>query len=89
MPSYIRYDQDISAGAKVLYSEIYTTVQAGYSFHLNNYQLAEMYSVTTKTIKNWLSVLESTGYIQRVYYYSEYGDIDHREIKLGGNNAEA
>src|SRR5699024_12232676 len=65
IPANVRYDKDLINGAKLLYGEITALCnQEGYCWAGNSY-FAELYSVTNRTISNWINTLESKGYITR------------------------
>lgn len=75
IPADIRYDSELSANAKLLYGEITALAnEKGYCWASNNY-FADLYKVTKKSISNWLTQLESKGYIKRTVI------TDGKEIK--------
>lgn len=66
MPASVRYDIDLIPNAKILYSEITSlSNQKGYCWASNGY-FAELYSVSTRQISNWISQLEKKGHIKTV-----------------------
>jgi len=78
----VRYDKDLINGAKLLYGEITALCnQEGYCWAGNSY-FAELYSVTNRTISNWINTLESKGYITRKVIRDEEGKVDKRLIYL-------
>ena len=63
IPAAVRYDPDLSCGAKLLYAEISSlTDQTGYCWATNAYFQA-LYTVTERTVIRWLKDLEDRGYI--------------------------
>ncbi|MDO4459360.1 MAG: helix-turn-helix domain-containing protein [Clostridia bacterium] len=67
IPAAVRSDRRLSAGARLLYGDIAAlTMEKGYCWATNTY-LAEIYSVRTETISNWISQLEEFGYIEIKY----------------------
>lgn len=60
----VRYDNDISANAKLLYAEITAlSNQHGYCYASNNY-FARLYQVDSRTIRRWIKALEDKEYIE-------------------------
>lgn len=64
IPAEIRYDNDLCANAKLLYSEIWALSQEkGFCFASNKY-FADLYDVHKITISRWISQLERKGHIK-------------------------
>ena len=83
IPANIRYDDELPPNAKLLYGEITALCnEKGYCWASNSY-FAELYNVTNKSVSNWLSTLESKGYIEREVTRDENKTIKHRKIFLG------
>lgn len=60
----VRYDKNLCANAKLLYSEITALTQVeGYCWASNKY-FSELYEVDISTIKRWISDLEAHGHIE-------------------------
>ena len=71
IPANVRYDKDLVPNAKLLYGEITALCnEKGYCWATNQY-FAELYNVSDRTIKNWISQLVDKGYIQRSVKYRE------------------
>ena len=69
IPAEVRYDNDLSDKAKLLYSEITAlSNKNGYCFASNQY-FAELYETSQTTIKRMLKQLEEKGYIERKFTY--------------------
>lgn len=66
IPATVRYDDRLSASAKLLYGEL-TALSGtdGYCWPGNKY-LQDVYGVSRQAIQNWLSTLEKQGYIKRI-----------------------
>ena len=63
MPSQVRYDKNLSANEKILYSEIVVLAQKkGYCFAQNEF-FAELFGVNKNTVSRWISNLEKLGFI--------------------------
>lgn len=83
IPATVRYDNDLTANAKLLYAEITSlTHKTGYCYATNEY-FAELYGVSASAIKNWLSQLEKKGYINREIVYKEgTKEVQERRIQI-------
>ncbi|UHR02940.1 helix-turn-helix domain-containing protein [Peptoniphilus sp. GNH] len=64
IPANIRYDDKLTANAKLLYGEITALCnEKGYCKATNSY-FAELYKVSKRAISNWIALLEDCGYIK-------------------------
>ena len=60
----VRYDPELKANEKLLYSEITALMQKeGYCFATNAY-FAELSGVSKRTISDWINHLREKGYIR-------------------------
>lgn len=87
IPANVRYDKDLAPNAKLLYGEITALCnEKGYCWATNQY-FAELYNVSDRTIKNWISQLTDKGYIQRSVKYREgTKKIEQRKLFIGREN---
>lgn len=87
IPANVRYDKDLVPNAKLLYGEITALCnEKGYCWASNQY-FAELYNVSDRTIKNWISQLADKGYIQRSVKYREgTKEIEQRKLLIGREN---
>ena len=87
IPANVRYDKDLVPNAKLLYGEITALCnEKGYCWATNQY-FAELYNVSDRTIKNWISQLVDKGYIQRSVKYREgTKEIEQRKLFIGSEN---
>lgn len=87
IPANVRYDKDLVPNAKLLYGEITALCnEKGYCWATNQY-FAELYNVSDRTIKNWISQLTDKGYIQRSVKYREgTKEIEQRKLFIGMEN---
>lgn len=83
IPANVRYDEKLSANAKLLYAEITClTNKNGECFASNNY-FANLYHVTKQAISRWLLLLQKQNYINIEYFYKPNSkEIEKRLIKL-------
>lgn len=84
IPANVRYDNDLTANAKLLYGEITAlTNEKGYCWATNNY-FAELYNTSDRTIRRWISQLSEKGYIVCELFYKEGSkEVEERRITLG------
>lgn len=87
IPANVRYDKDLVPNAKLLYGEITALCnEKGYCWATNQY-FAELFNVSDRTIKNWISQLADKGYIQRSVKYREgTKEIEQRKLFIGREN---
>ena len=63
IPANVRYDNDLSANAKLLYGEITCLCnKEGYCWASNGY-FAKLYNVSKVTVSRWITQLKEKGYI--------------------------
>ena len=71
IPANVRYDEDLTPNAKLLYGEITALCnEKGYCWASNLY-FAELYKVSKTSISKWISQLISRGYISSKIIYVE------------------
>lgn len=79
IPSYIRYDSNLSNDAKLMYGEIRALTNAyGFCWASDDY-FARLYNVSTKTIRRWLANLEDAGHIIQT---KERNDVDLKLYRI-------
>src|SRR5690625_1363403 len=87
IPANVRYDKDLTDGAKLLYGEITAlSNQEGYCWASNKY-FSDLYGKNSSTITRWINQLIERGYIKRKIQYKEgTKEIKHRylQICIGG-----
>lgn len=83
IPANVRYDKNITSGAKLLYGEITAlSNQEGYCWASNRY-FAELYNVSNVTISKWVSQLAKSGHITtEIKYKQGTKQILNRYIKI-------
>ncbi|HCM22823.1 MAG TPA: hypothetical protein DHW78_00650 [Ruminococcaceae bacterium] len=80
IPANVRYDNNLSANAKLLYGEITALCNdKGYCWASNQY-FANLYGVSPRSIVRWISSLEQGGYIYSTEVYENH--ISYRQISL-------
>lgn len=83
IPAEVRYDKELTANAKLLYSELTCLSQKeGYCFSSNSY-FADLYGVTTQAISKWINQLADKGYVKLEYIYNGK-EVKERRIYLMG-----
>lgn len=88
IPADVRYDEDLTANAKLLYGEITAlTNEKGYCWATNNY-FARLYKTTPISISRWIKALKDKGYITTETRRDGINKIDKRYIQIcnGGLN---
>jgi|SRR5690625_58900 len=83
IPANVRYDKNLTNGAKLLYGEITALCnQEGYCWASNSY-FAELYQVSNVTISKWVSQLAKNGYIStQINYKNGTKQILNRYIRI-------
>ena len=83
IPAFVRYDSELTPNAKLLYGEITALCnEKGYCFASNKY-FADLYSVKTRSITDWISQLKDKGYIKIKMIYKENSkEVKSREIYI-------
>lgn len=80
IPANVRYDNSLSANAKLLYSEITALCNdKGYCWASNKY-FADLYGVSLRSVSRWISSLEQGGYIYLKKVYEN--NVSRRWISL-------
>lgn len=83
IPAFVRYDQTLTANAKLLYGEITALCnEKGFCFARNKY-FADLYNVKTRSITDWIGQLKTRKYIKLKMTYKENSkEIESREIYI-------
>lgn len=82
LPAKVRYDEKLSANAKILYSEIaILTKQQGYC-HASNSYFAKLFNVSKVSVSKWVSELEKTGYLKREVIRDSDNKVINRKLYI-------
>ena len=89
VPAAVRYDEKLTANAKLLYGEITALCnKEGYCWAGNSY-FANLYGVSKKSITCWINNLRDAGHISvQMDYKQDTKHILNRYIKLLGEGRE-
>lgn len=69
IPAEVRYDSELKANEKILYSEITALTNfTGQCYASNNY-FASLYQVSPQAISSWINNLKAKGYVDIEYVY--------------------
>ena len=85
IPAIVRYDKELRANEKILYSEISALTNANGECFASNSYFAKLYEVAPQAISKWIKDLEEKKYIQ-VDYIKQGKEIKQRKIKIIGIN---
>lgn len=81
IPANVRYDENISANAKLLYSEITALADKTGTCWAGNKYFSDLYKCRKETISRWISELQDNGYIETEYFKSG-GKVEKRVITI-------
>ena len=83
IPANVRYDEDLTPNAKLLYGEVTALCnEKGYCWASNSY-FAELYGVSIKSVSKWVNQLVEMGYLtSNMIYKKGSKEIQHRYLKL-------
>lgn len=89
IPANVRYDDRLPMGARFLYGEITALCnEKGYCWASNKY-FADLYKVTDRTIRSWISSLITNGYIMSDLIYKENSkEVEARYLKINDGSIE-
>lgn len=83
IPAFIRYDKELKANEKLLYSEITALSNKNGVCWATNKYFANLYNVATQTISTWISHLKKLNYIDIKFIYEKNGkEISNRLITI-------
>lgn len=84
IPAKVRYDNDLSPNAKLLYGEILALCnEKGYCWATNRYW-AELYNVTNRAVSKWINELSKKGHIKVLINNVYNGMVENRCIRIYG-----
>ena len=79
----VRYDNNISANAKLLYAEITALLNMNGECFATNKYFSKLYGKSVVTISKWINELISNGYISSYYTYKGgTKEIDRRYLSI-------
>lgn len=83
IPANVRYDKDLAPNAKLLYGEIAALCnEKGYCWASNQY-FAELYGVSVLSVKRWVNLLVTKGYVYRTLTYKPNSkEVDKRTLSI-------
>lgn len=83
IPANVRYDKRLCPSAKLLYGEVTALCnEKGYCWARNKY-FADLYEVSDRTIRNWISQLIEYGYLKsEIKYVDGSKEIEYRLLYL-------
>ena len=89
IPANVRYDERLPMGARFLYGEITALCnEKGYCWASNKY-FADLYKVTDRTVRSWISSLITNGYIISDLIFKENSkEVEARYLKLMDGSME-
>lgn len=82
IPASVRYDDKISANAKLLYGEISALIGREGFCYASNAHFASLYQVSERTITSWVAALKDGGYIKVHMDRDDSGQVVARRLYL-------
>jgi hypothetical protein len=82
IPASVRYDNNLTANAKLLYGEITALCnERGYCWASNRY-FAQLYNTEQRTIRRWIENLKERGYVEVEVKRNNSNEVEERKIYL-------
>ena len=83
IPADVRYDENLSPNAKLLFGEITAlSNKKGYSWAQNRY-FSDLYNVDVKTVSRWIKQLQDHNYIKtEIEFDKQTKQVTKRKIKI-------
>ena len=83
IPADVRYDENLSPNAKLLFGEITAlSNKKGYSWAQNRY-FSDLYNVEVKTVSRWIKQLQDHNYIKtEIEFDKQTEQVTKRKIKI-------
>lgn len=83
IPAEVRYNENLSPNAKLLFAEITSLCNKNGVCNASNKYFSDLYKVSTVSISKWVAQLIRNGYIETKMIYKEGSkEIQNRNIKL-------
>ena len=83
LPAQVRYDDNLTPNAKLLYAEITALTNANGVCWAGDQYFMKLYNVSRPTVQRWLKSLEDNGYVKReVIYKEDTNEIEKRYIRV-------
>lgn len=83
IPANVRYDQDLTTNAKLLYGEITAIINLRGFIEVQDQYFSKLYGNSDSTIAKWIGQLKDLGFIE-VEKISGKGQVITRRLTLGG-----
>ena len=71
LPANVRYDNNLNANEKIMYSEITALAQSTGQCWASNKYFSDLYNVTPQAVSKWIKNIERLGYIKTSYVYKK------------------
>lgn len=82
IPANVRYDDTLTANAKLLYGDIMARIDDDGYCRASNTYFAQLYNVSPVAISRWIKNLRQSGYIKQTMLYRPYSNkIDGRLLE--------
>lgn len=88
IPPQVRYDDRLTANAKLLCGDIFTVCMMEGVCTITNAEFGGLYNVSAKSVENWIASLVKCGYLTSDVIRDEKQIVLRRELRICGSEGK-